>query len=84
MRGPPFPAAIDDCVAAFRSLLDNGIDPASIVFAGDSAGGGFTVTTCLATRDAGLPTPAAIEKSSNRWLPPLAFWARWPASGGSP
>ena len=42
----PFPAAIDDCVAAFRSLLDSGIDPASIVFAGDSAGGGLTVTTC--------------------------------------
>jgi monoterpene epsilon-lactone hydrolase len=56
----PFPAAIEDCVAAFRSLLDSGIDPASIVFAGDSAGGGLTVTTCLAAREAGLPMPAAI------------------------
>ena len=56
----PFPAAIEDCVAAFRALLDSGIDPASIVFAGDSAGGGLTVTTCLAARDAGLPMPAAI------------------------
>ena len=59
----PFPAAIDDCVAAFRSLLERGIDPASIVFAGDSAGGGLTVTTCLAARDAGLPMPAAIAAS---------------------
>ncbi|HWC22263.1 MAG TPA: alpha/beta hydrolase [Flexivirga sp.] len=56
----PFPAAIEDCVAAFRSLLDRGVDPDSIVFAGDSAGGGLTVTTCLAARDAGLPMPAAI------------------------
>ncbi len=72
----PFPAAIDDCVAAFRGLLDGavgdavssavnrGIDPASIVFAGDSAGGGLTVTTCLAARDAGLPMPAAIAAFS--------------------
>ena len=60
----PFPAAIDDGVAAFRTLLDSGIDPASIVFAGDSAGGGLTVTTCLAARDAGLPMPAAIAAFS--------------------
>lgn len=56
----PFPAAIEDCLAAYRSLLEAGADPASIVFAGDSAGGGLTVTTCLAARDAGLPTPAAL------------------------
>jgi monoterpene epsilon-lactone hydrolase len=56
----PFPAGIEDGVAAYRSLLDEGIDPASIVFAGDSAGGGLTVTTSLAARDAGLPLPAAI------------------------
>jgi epsilon-lactone hydrolase len=56
----PFPAAIEDCVAAYRSLLEGGTDPASIVFAGDSAGGGLTVTTALAARDAGLPMPAAI------------------------
>jgi epsilon-lactone hydrolase len=60
----PFPAAIEDCVAAFRGLLDRGIDPAAIVFAGDSAGGGLTVTTCLAARDAGLPMPAAIAAFS--------------------
>lgn len=56
----PFPAAIDDTVAAYRALLDSGVDPAGIVFAGDSAGGGLTVTTCLAARAAGLPLPAAI------------------------
>ncbi|TVT56102.1 alpha/beta hydrolase [Amycolatopsis rhizosphaerae] len=56
----PFPAAIDDAVSAYRALLDSGEDPSAIAFAGDSAGGGLTVTTCLAARDAGLPMPAAI------------------------
>jgi acetyl esterase/lipase len=56
----PFPAAIEDTLSAYRALLDSGQDPSTIVFAGDSAGGGLTVTTCLAARDAGLPLPAAI------------------------
>ncbi|WP_329234848.1 alpha/beta hydrolase [Actinoallomurus sp. NBC_01490] len=56
----PFPAAIDDTLRAYRALLDSGKDPSAIAFAGDSAGGGLTVTTCLAARDAGLPPPAAI------------------------
>ncbi|MEU7695048.1 alpha/beta hydrolase [Microbispora hainanensis] len=56
----PFPAAIDDSVSAYRALLDSGEDPSAIAFAGDSAGGGLAVTTCLAARDAGLPLPAAI------------------------
>ncbi|MFI1996233.1 alpha/beta hydrolase [Actinoplanes sp. NPDC020271] len=56
----PFPAGIEDTVAAYRELLDSGSDPATIVFAGDSAGGGLTITTCLAARDAGLPLPAGI------------------------
>ena len=56
----PFPAAIDDTLSAYRALLGSGQDPSSIVFAGDSAGGGLAVTTSLAARDAGLPLPAAI------------------------
>ncbi|EGG49857.1 MULTISPECIES: alpha/beta hydrolase [Streptomyces] len=56
----PFPAAIEDGVNAYRALLDGGEDPAGIVFAGDSAGGGLSVTACLAARDAGLPLPAGI------------------------
>ncbi|MEU8973308.1 alpha/beta hydrolase fold domain-containing protein [Streptomyces monashensis] len=51
---------MDDALAAYRALLDAGADPLSLVFAGDSAGGGLTVTTCLAARAAGLPLPAAI------------------------
>lgn len=56
----PFPAAIDDCLAAYRALLAEGVAAQSIVFAGDSAGGGLAVTTTLAARDAGLPMPAGI------------------------
>ncbi|MER7502051.1 alpha/beta hydrolase [Nonomuraea pusilla] len=56
----PFPAAIDDALSAYRALLDRGEDPSAIAFAGDSAGGGLAVTTCLAARDAGLPLPAAV------------------------
>ena len=49
----PFPAAVDDAAAAYRWLLDQGIapGPASSI-AGDSAGGGLTVATLLALRDA--------------------------------
>jgi len=54
-----FPAAIDDAVAIYRSLLEMGMKPEDIIFAGDSAGGGLTVATMLALRDAGDPLPAA-------------------------
>jgi len=56
----PFPAAIDDTLGAYRALLDEGEQASNIVFAGDSAGGGLSVSTCLRARDAGLPLPAAI------------------------
>nr|BFD80798.1 alpha/beta hydrolase [Streptomyces sp. Xyl84] len=56
----PFPAATEDALSAYRALLDGGEDPSAIAFAGDSAGGGLAVTTCLAARDAGLPLPAAL------------------------
>ena len=55
----PFPAAVDDALAGYRGLLDAGIDPRSIVLGGDSAGGGLTVATLVAIRDAGLALPAA-------------------------
>lgn len=55
----PFPAALDDAVAAYRWLLDQGILAEHIAVAGDSAGGGLTVATLLALRDAHLPRPAA-------------------------
>ena len=56
----PFPAALDDALAAYRMLLDNGVEATSIAFAGDSAGGGIAVSTCLMAREAGLPMPAVV------------------------
>lgn len=55
----PHPAAVDDALTAYRWLLDDGIDPTRIAIAGDSAGGGLTVATLMAARDAGLPLPSA-------------------------
>jgi len=55
----PFPAALDDAVAAYRWLVAGGVPPERIVVAGDSAGGGLTVATLVALRDAGVPLPAA-------------------------
>jgi epsilon-lactone hydrolase len=54
----PFPAAFDDALAAYRFLLANGVSPAGIAIAGDSAGGGLVVAAMLTIRDAGLPQPA--------------------------
>ncbi|MEM9514774.1 MAG: alpha/beta hydrolase [Actinomycetota bacterium] len=54
----PFPAAIDDCVAAYRALLDDGVDPGRLIVAGDSAGGGAALCTLIRLRDAGDPLPA--------------------------
>ncbi|WP_326700035.1 alpha/beta hydrolase [Streptomyces sp. NBC_01754] len=55
----PYPAALDDAVAAHRSLLAEGVAPCDVVFAGDSAGGGLVLATLLRLRDEGLPLPAA-------------------------
>jgi acetyl esterase/lipase len=55
----PFPAAVDDALTAYRFLLKAGADPAVIAIAGDSAGGGLTLATLVALRDAGDPLPAA-------------------------
>ncbi len=55
----PFPAAVEDAKAVFQWLLKQGYDPAKIVVAGDSAGGGLTVATLVALRDDQSPLPAA-------------------------
>jgi acetyl esterase/lipase len=55
----PFPAATDDALAGYRALLAAGHDPASIVLAGDSAGGGLALVTLLRIVEAGLALPAA-------------------------
>lgn len=54
----PFPAAIEDALASYRTLLAHGVSPAQIVVAGDSAGGGLALALLVALRDAGDPLPA--------------------------
>jgi epsilon-lactone hydrolase len=60
----PFPAAVDDALTAYRFLLQGGADPAAVAIAGDSAGGGLTLATLVALRDAGDPLPAAAVAMS--------------------
>jgi acetyl esterase/lipase len=55
----PFPAALEDAVAAYRWLLGQGAAPQCIALMGDSAGGGLVFTTMLRLRDEGVPLPAA-------------------------
>lgn len=55
----PYPAAVEDAVAAYRWLIGQGAVPQRTVIAGDSAGGGLTVAALVALRDAGDPLPAA-------------------------
>jgi acetyl esterase/lipase len=55
----PFPAAVDDAVAAVRSIVSRGIAPGRLAIAGESAGGGLAVATLLALRDSGGPMPGA-------------------------
>jgi acetyl esterase/lipase len=54
----PFPGGLEDCLAAYHDLLDQGFAPEDISLAGDSAGGGLVLSTLLALRDEGTPLPA--------------------------
>jgi epsilon-lactone hydrolase len=71
----PFPAAVDDALAAYRFLLSVGVPSTGITIAGDSAGGGLVVATMAAIRDAGLPQPAC------GW--PISPWVDMEAIGNS-
>ncbi|MFW6075228.1 MAG: alpha/beta hydrolase [Chloroflexota bacterium] len=55
----PFPAALDDTIASFRGLVEQGESPDHIVMAGDSAGANLALGAMVQLRDAGEPLPAA-------------------------
>src|SRR5690242_12855310 len=55
----PYPAAVDDALAAYEALLSNGAASSDIAFAGESAGGGLAIATLLNARDRGLSLPTA-------------------------
>lgn len=60
----PFPAAVDDALAAYAAMRERGTPPGRIAIGGESAGGGLTVAVLLAIRDAGLPLPACAVAMS--------------------
>ncbi|NLY11789.1 MAG: alpha/beta hydrolase [Firmicutes bacterium] len=73
----PFPGALEDAIAAYKWLLEQGFLPENIIIAGDSAGGGLALATVLYIRDQNMPMPAALISMSAwtnlnylRWIPP--------------
>jgi monoterpene epsilon-lactone hydrolase len=71
----PFPAALDDALAAYHWLLAQDMPPTQLMIAGDSAGGGLALSTLLALRDANAPLPAGAIL--------LSPWTDLTASGAS-
>lgn len=71
----PYPAAVEDACAAYRWLLAEGVAPQKIALAGDSAGGGLTLATLIALRDAGDALPGAAV--------PISPWTDMQATGES-
>lgn len=73
----PFPAAVDDSVAAYRYLLEQNIKPENILFIGDSAGGGLCLAALLALKEKSIPLPAGavamspwtdLKNTGDSWL----------------
>jgi acetyl esterase/lipase len=53
----PYPAALDDCMAAYRAVLQEAVEK-KVVVSGTSAGGNLAAALLLRARDEGLPMPA--------------------------
>jgi hypothetical protein len=62
-----FPAALEDGMAAYRALLDEGWPPDRLLLLGDSCGGGLALSTVIAARDGGRPLPAGVVALSG-WV----------------
>ena len=71
----PYPAAVEDAVAAYQWLLANGRDPKNINIMGDSAGGGLSIALLLALKERGIQMPAGAVIYSP--------WADMSVSGAS-
>lgn len=56
----PCPAAIDDALAVYQTLLGEGVPPQTLTLMGDSAGGGLALATLLALKEKQLPLPASV------------------------
>ena len=63
----PHPASLEDAVAAFVGLIENGVAPENITTIGDSAGGNLAVATALSLKEQGKPLPGSVIALSP-WL----------------
>ncbi len=54
----PYPAPVEDAIAAYDWVLEQGFDPSRIGISGDSAGGGLTFATLAKIKDTDRPMPA--------------------------
>jgi len=91
----PFPAALDDCVAAYDYLLKTGYRPENIVLCGESAGATLTLSTLKALRDKGYDLPCAavsispvtdlscqaesFKTNAKQDIAPMNSWSVWTA-----
>ncbi len=89
----PFPAAVDDGVAAYRWLLDKGYQPHDIVVGGESAGGTLTLSLLLALKEQAIPLPKAafaispvtdlrcgadsFRYNAKKDIAPMGSWTVW-------
>ncbi len=56
----PYPAALEDALAAYQWIMERGYPLEKLIVAGDSAGGGLALALCLYLRDHDIPLPAGI------------------------
>ncbi len=70
-----YPTQLDEVTAVYQAILDSGLDPRQVAVAGDSAGGGMTVSLMLRARAGGLPLAAALV--------PISPWVDMTQSGAS-
>ncbi len=89
----PFPAALDDCVSAYKWLLDNGCQALDIVVGGESAGGTLTLSLLLALKERNIEMPKAaftispltdlrcladsFKYNAGKDIAPLGSWDSW-------
>ncbi|HZQ70712.1 MAG TPA: alpha/beta hydrolase [Terriglobales bacterium] len=70
-----FPAQLDDAIAAYSWLLNEGTQPEKLIIAGDSAGAHLALGCLLRARDLNLPMPALAIALS----PPTDLETDWPS-----
>jgi acetyl esterase/lipase len=66
----PYPAPLDDCLAAYHWIREQGVQPSQIIISGESGGGYLTLASALMLRDQGEPLPAALVPISAALLEP--------------